>query len=111
MIRSTLFPTGDGAPRSAPGAIAYLQHAQGQSLEFLVHRDPFIAGFWESLKAWFQPARLSSGNQTLRIFRTAIPRPPRFRGLQFTGSILFHFSLIALLVYLPRILPPTSMPL
>src|SRR5271155_1743232 len=94
------------APAQAPPAGAEPRPAGNpRRLQFLVEREPRLAGIWRSLGVLLSPSSVGGTEGAAYVFRST--RVPQFRLAKksFVASVAFHGSFILSLVYMHRMLP------
>jgi Gram-negative bacterial TonB protein C-terminal len=100
----------DERVRTARGIYASAQPPPGQKspsrpMQFLVKRESTLLGAWRSWAVLCSRTNSLSFHGPIVFFRNARLSQFRLRPRSFSASVLFHCSMILLLVYLPRVLP------
>lgn len=76
---------------------------------FLVHPEPRVSGWWDSVKILAERIKLSNrGSHSYNPLRRSTIARSRLGGRPLSGSFLLHCLGILCLVYLPREFPDTS---
>jgi hypothetical protein len=81
------------------------QAVPSRAMHFLVKRESRLIGFWRSLAVLCSRTGPFSFHGPIHFFRNQRLAQFRLRPRSFSASVLLHGSMIALLVYLPRVLP------
>jgi hypothetical protein len=79
-----------------------------RTMHFLVKREPRLLGFCRSLAVLCAHTSRLTSNGPIHFFRNQPLTQFKLRPRSFSASVLFHCSMIALLVYLPHVLPAES---
>jgi TonB-like protein len=81
------------------------RESQNRPMQFLVERESTLFGVWRSLAVLCTRTNSLSFHGPIFLFRNLRLPQFRLRPRSFSASVLFHSTMILLLVYLPHVLP------